>query len=133
MPRLSRRLGPVGLALTAWDIWRRLPPKQRKQVLNVARKHGPKVASKVLQGKRAGADAPREEALGRSESGADDAVLLAQVRGGIALARARAPGPADVAQRDPCRFASSSRCRIVRHAPMFCGSSCAHTTSRRFG
>ena len=48
-PRLSRRLGPVGLALTAWDIWRRLPPKQRKQVLNVARKHGPKVASKVLQ------------------------------------------------------------------------------------
>ena len=48
-PRLSRRLGPVGLALTAWDIWRRLPPKQRKQVLNVARKHGPKVAAKVLQ------------------------------------------------------------------------------------
>ena len=48
-PRLSRRLGPVGLALTAWDIWRRLPPKQRKQVLNVARKHGPKVASKVLK------------------------------------------------------------------------------------
>jgi hypothetical protein len=48
-PRLSRRLGPVGLALTAWDIWRRLPPKQRKQVLNVARKHGPKVASRVLK------------------------------------------------------------------------------------
>ena len=48
-PRLSRRLGPVGVALTAWDIWRRLPPKQRKQVLNVARKHGPKVAAKVLQ------------------------------------------------------------------------------------
>ncbi|MGZ4316074.1 MAG: hypothetical protein ACXVRS_09590 [Gaiellaceae bacterium] len=48
-PRLSRRLGPVGLTLTAWDIWRRLPPKQRKQVLNVARKHGPKVASKVLK------------------------------------------------------------------------------------
>jgi hypothetical protein len=48
-PRLSKRLGPVGVALTAWDIWRRLPPKQRKQVLNVARKHGPKVASKVLQ------------------------------------------------------------------------------------
>jgi len=48
-PRLTRRLGPVGLALTAWDIWRRLPPKQRKQVLNVARKHGPKVASRVLK------------------------------------------------------------------------------------
>jgi hypothetical protein len=48
-PRLTRRLGPVGLVLTAWDIWRRLPPKQRKQVVNVARKHGPKVASRVLK------------------------------------------------------------------------------------
>jgi hypothetical protein len=37
------------MALTAWDIWRRLPPKQRKQILNVARKHGPKVASRVLK------------------------------------------------------------------------------------
>ena len=44
-----RRIGPVGLALTAWDIWLRLPPKQRKQVLNVARRHGPKVASNVLK------------------------------------------------------------------------------------
>lgn len=49
MPRMTRRLGPVGLALTAWDVWRRLPPKQRKQVLNLARKHGPKVASRALQ------------------------------------------------------------------------------------
>lgn len=49
MPRLSKRLGPVTIALTAWDIWRRLPPKQRKQVLNAARKHGPTVASKVMK------------------------------------------------------------------------------------
>jgi hypothetical protein len=48
-PRLTRRLGPVGIALTAWDIWRRLPPRQRKQILNVARTHGPKVASSVLK------------------------------------------------------------------------------------
>jgi len=48
-PRLTRRLGPVGVALTAWDIWRRLPPKQRKQIANVARKHGPKVASRLLK------------------------------------------------------------------------------------
>jgi len=48
-PRLSRRFGPLGIALTAWDLWRRLPPKQRKQVLNIARKHGPKVATKVIQ------------------------------------------------------------------------------------
>ena len=45
----TRRVGPLGLALTAWDIWRRLPPKQRKQVLNIARKHGPKVAARVMQ------------------------------------------------------------------------------------
>ncbi|MFL5950348.1 MAG: hypothetical protein ACJ74M_01985 [Gaiellaceae bacterium] len=49
MPRLTRRLGPLGLALTAWDIWRHLPARQRKQILNVARKHGPKVATSVLR------------------------------------------------------------------------------------
>jgi hypothetical protein len=39
----------VTVALTAWDIWRRLPPRQRQQVLNAARKHGPKVASTVVK------------------------------------------------------------------------------------
>ena len=47
--RLGRRLGPVGLVLTAYDIWKRLPPKQRKQMLALARKHGPKVASRAMQ------------------------------------------------------------------------------------
>jgi hypothetical protein len=47
-----RRVGPVGLALTAWDIWRRLPPKQRKQALDLARKHGPKVAARALQARQ---------------------------------------------------------------------------------
>jgi hypothetical protein len=46
---LTRRAGPLGLALTAWDIWRRLPPRQRKQIVNIARKHGPKVAARVMQ------------------------------------------------------------------------------------
>ena len=46
---LSRRMGPLGLALTAWDIWRRLPPRQRRQIVNIARKHGPKVAARVIQ------------------------------------------------------------------------------------
>jgi hypothetical protein len=40
---ITRRAGPVGLALTAWDLWRRLPPKQRKQLLKAAREHGPKL------------------------------------------------------------------------------------------
>ena len=46
---LTRRAGPLGLALTAWDIWRRLTPRQRKQIINIARKHGPKVAARVMQ------------------------------------------------------------------------------------
>jgi hypothetical protein len=54
VPRLGRlRPGPVGVALTLYDVWRRLPPKQRKQVLELARKHGPKAASKLLELQRA--------------------------------------------------------------------------------
>jgi hypothetical protein len=47
---LSRRAGPIGLALTAFDIWRRLPKKQRRQILAATRKHGPRVAAKVMKG-----------------------------------------------------------------------------------
>ncbi|HKC21772.1 MAG TPA: hypothetical protein VKB64_04580 [Gaiellaceae bacterium] len=47
--RLDRTVRPLGIALTAWDIWRRLPPRQRKQILNIARKHGPRMAGRVLQ------------------------------------------------------------------------------------
>jgi hypothetical protein len=50
---LGRRAGPLGVALTAWDLWRRLPPRQRKQVLDLARKHGPKVAARVLKARSA--------------------------------------------------------------------------------
>jgi len=46
---LGRRAGPLGVALTAWDLWRRLPPKQRKQLVNLARKHGPTVAARVMK------------------------------------------------------------------------------------
>jgi hypothetical protein len=54
MPRLGRlRPGPLGLAITLYDVWRRLPPKQRKQALELARKHGPKAAAKLVQLQRA--------------------------------------------------------------------------------
>src|SRR6266571_306373 len=69
----ARRAGPLGLALSAWDLWRRLPPKQRKQVLALA----------LL-----------------AEDGPSDPVLLDQVRGRISLRGRRAPRPADVPQRD---------------------------------
>jgi hypothetical protein len=48
MPRF-RRLGPIGLALTAYDLWRRLPEAQRRQVVAATRKHGPRLASQALQ------------------------------------------------------------------------------------
>jgi hypothetical protein len=53
MPRLGKlRPGPVGIAITLYDVWRRLPPKQRKQVLTLARKHGPKAAAKLIELRR---------------------------------------------------------------------------------
>jgi hypothetical protein len=54
VPKVTRKMGPVGVALTAWDIWRRLPPRQRKQLIGIARRHGPRMAARVL---RAGARA----------------------------------------------------------------------------
>ena len=50
---LTRRAGPIGLALTAYDIWRRIPPAQRRQLLAATRKHGPKVAAAVKRGRAA--------------------------------------------------------------------------------
>ena len=50
MPRvpLSRRIGPIGAALTAYDIWRRLPPKQRRWLVKQARTHGPRLARQAV-------------------------------------------------------------------------------------
>ena len=48
MPRLSRRAGTVGLALTIWDVWQRIPPRHRKQLIKHARKHGPRLAARVV-------------------------------------------------------------------------------------
>jgi hypothetical protein len=42
---VTRRVGPIGLLLTAWDLWRRLPPRQRRMIVEQARKHGPRLAS----------------------------------------------------------------------------------------
>jgi hypothetical protein len=49
---LTRRAGPVGIALTAYDIWRRIPKRQRKQILAATRKHGPRVAAHLMQRRR---------------------------------------------------------------------------------
>ena len=46
---MMRRLGPVGVALTAWDIWRRIPKRHRKRIVREARKHAPTVARAVAR------------------------------------------------------------------------------------
>ena len=48
----ARRFGPLGVALTAYDIWRRIPPSQRKWLLETTRTHGPRLASKAAAGAR---------------------------------------------------------------------------------
>jgi hypothetical protein len=50
--RRFRRTGTIGLALTAWDIWRRIPPQHRRTIIKQARKQGPKVAKRVMQARR---------------------------------------------------------------------------------
>jgi hypothetical protein len=47
------RPGPVGVAIALFDVWRRLSPKQRKLAIQLARKHGPKAAQKLMQIQRA--------------------------------------------------------------------------------
>jgi len=47
MARRRSRLRPGVWTLTfaAWDLYRRLPPKQRKQLVGAVRKHGPRLAA----------------------------------------------------------------------------------------
>jgi hypothetical protein len=52
IPIVGRRVGPFGLALTVWDIWRRLPPRQRRQLMDQARKHGPRIARQAVASRR---------------------------------------------------------------------------------
>ena len=50
LPRfLVRRLGPVGVAVTVYDLWRHLPAKRRQQLLDWGRKHGTRAARFVIK------------------------------------------------------------------------------------
>ena len=51
MPRARYLLRPgaVGLVLTAWDIWRRIPKQHRRQIAREARIHAPTVARAVAR------------------------------------------------------------------------------------
>ena len=50
--KLKLRPTAWAVAVAAWDVWRRLPPKQRKQALGLARKHGPKIAKQIIRARR---------------------------------------------------------------------------------
>ena len=52
MAKLKLRPSAWALAVAAWDVWRRLSPKQRKQALDLARKHGPKVAKQIVKARK---------------------------------------------------------------------------------
>jgi hypothetical protein len=40
---------PWALTIAMWDIWRRLPPAQRRQLLMIARRHGPRLANRAAK------------------------------------------------------------------------------------
>ena len=56
MPRITRlgsRTNPLGLALTLYEIYRRLPPRQRRQLMDLTLRHGPRVAKAAFTRGRA--------------------------------------------------------------------------------
>ena len=38
--RVARRFGPIGVALTAYDIWSRLPERDQQRLIALVREHG---------------------------------------------------------------------------------------------
>ena len=54
MARLSRKLrpAPVAVAVGLMDIWKRLTPRQRRQIVALVRRHGPTVVAKAAELRR---------------------------------------------------------------------------------
>jgi hypothetical protein len=42
-----RRFGPLGVVLTAYDLWRRLPKHRRQQLIGYGRRRGAQVAARA--------------------------------------------------------------------------------------
>ena len=53
MPKLTPKAGPLGLALTAYDLWRRLSPRQNALVAKQARHYAPLIAEGAIRSARA--------------------------------------------------------------------------------
>ena len=50
---LARKI-VIALLLAAFRMWRRLPPEERRRVLDQVRRHGPRVASSLRERARGG-------------------------------------------------------------------------------
>jgi hypothetical protein len=44
---VTRRLGPIGVALTAYDVWRRIPKQYRRRIVAEVVKQGPRLAKEA--------------------------------------------------------------------------------------
>jgi hypothetical protein len=49
----------LGLALSAYDVWKKLPPERRDKIVAQVRKHGPKVVKEAASVARAAAKRAR--------------------------------------------------------------------------
>jgi hypothetical protein len=47
-PKFRRRARIWGMSMALWEIWTRIPPKHRKQLLRQARVHGPRLAKQAF-------------------------------------------------------------------------------------
>ena len=48
VPRIvTRRLGPIGIALTAYDVWRRIPKQYRRRIMSEVVRQGPRLAQEA--------------------------------------------------------------------------------------
>jgi len=48
---LFRRV-PFAMMLTAWRLWRHLPPAQRRQLVKLVGTHGPRLAQQAMARRR---------------------------------------------------------------------------------
>jgi hypothetical protein len=54
MARLRSKLrpGPIAVTVALFDLWKRLTPAQRRQLMAMARRHGPTVMAKATELRR---------------------------------------------------------------------------------
>jgi len=45
--RFFFRRVPFGMVLVAWRLWRHLPPAQRRQLIKLVSRHGPRLAQQA--------------------------------------------------------------------------------------